>query len=425
MKFLSTRGASGSLSFSEAIRQGLAPDGGLYVPERLAVSLGTWDESILGISQKIASSFMEGDPLHASAGQICQDALSFPIPLKFLNQTTAVLELFHGPTAAFKDVGARFLASALSASSDGKKRDLILVATSGDTGGAVASAFFQKPHVAVVILWPHGKISPRQQQQLCCWGENVLSIAVDGSFDDCQALAKRAFLEWTPGPHQRLTSANSINIGRILPQTFYYAWASLKYKQERGVAPGFIIPTGNLGNAMAALWAKKMGFPVGQIVFACNSNATLVNYMSSGVWQPLPTTSTLANAMDVGNPSNAERLRHLYPDFNELKRDVQAFSVDDEAIRAEIVRGKAKWSETWCPHTACAVQVLDRVHAGDWILVSTAHPAKFEQVVEPLVGHRLELPKSLQEIMGKKQSFSRIESGKDSLSQLRKAIDSL
>lgn len=432
MKYLSTRGKSPAMSFSQAIRQGLASDGGLYVPEsfpqigqELLKSSPKSPRFLTQVAQEIAKVFLKGDPLEKFAAQICKEALDFPIFLKKLDKTTAVLELFHGPTSAFKDVGARFLAGCLSRSVEKGHKDVVLVATSGDTGGAVAAAFYKKPSIDVVVLFPEGRISARQQQQLCCWGANVLSVCVEGSFDDCQALVKEAFMNENARTQFRLTSANSINIGRILPQTFYYAWAALEYSRLNGREPGFIVPTGNLGNAMAALWAKKMGFPMGKVVFACNANHAVVDYVRTGVWKPQSTIATLANAMDVGNASNVERLQNLYPDFTQLQKDVEAYSVSDSQIRKVIEEGEKSWKQIWCPHTACAVETLGRVSksgldrkVSDWILVSTAHPAKFEAIVEPLVGHTVDVPQALEALFSKKQKFVKIKS----LAQLMEAI---
>ncbi len=407
MKFISTRNRAKPLGFSQAIRQGLASDGGLYVPQSfshfdmtadLARLVNLADLTLSEVSQEILKKISSNDPLFSLAEEICSEAFDFALPLKQLNQKTSVLELYHGPTAAFKDVGARFLASCL-ARAQSAKPDIVLVATSGDTGGAVASAFFKKPQVKVVILFPENGVSPRQRQQLSCWGENILSLAVSGTFDDCQALVKRAFVENTEEKSFHLLSANSINIGRILPQSFYYAWAALEYQRRHQRTPGFVVPSGNLGNAVAALWAKQMGFPIGKIVLACNANHAVVDFVNTGNWQPQSTIRTLANAMDVGNASNMERLQNIYTDRTKLLADVAAFSVLDSEIQQTIQRGENDWGEVWCPHTACAVASREKLKEGDWIIVATAHPAKFEQIVEPLVGHALEVPSSFSKII--------------------------
>jgi threonine synthase len=310
-----------------------------------------------------------------------------------------VLELFHGPTLAFKDLGARFLASALEHLPRGSgERLTILVATSGDTGGAVAAAFDGRPAIDVVLLYPRDGVSARQQHQLSCWSANVRAFAVRGSFDDCQRLVKGAFADEGLARSRRLTSANSINVGRLLPQTVPYAWAALLHHREHGEPLGFVVPTGNLGNALAALWARAMGLPVGPIVLATNANRAIPESLEHEAWRPRPGVRTLASAMDVGAASNMERLLDLVPDWRELRERVRAFSVDDAEIRARIRMDAELRGELWCPHTATAAEVFATRLAhegGPFAIVATAHPAKFEAVVEPLVGRSIEVPESL------------------------------
>ncbi len=409
MRFRSTRSTSPMLTLSEAIQASLAPDGGLYVPESFPTfEIGDFDgrESWSEIGAKLLEPFFSGDALQPLLGEICREAFNFPISLNYISDDTAVLELFHGPTAAFKDVGARFLAACVSRLPG---RRTVLVATSGDTGGAVAAAFHEHPEITVVILFPKNRVSRRQQNQLTCWGESVRAFAVRGDFDDCQRVVKTAFRnkEWAEA--QGLLSANSINLGRILPQTVYYAAASIWYLRQRGAPPGFIIPTGNLGNAVAAFWAREMGPPVRQIILATNANYAVPNYFASGSWEPHQNIPTLANAMDVGNPSNMERLLHLHPEVSELRRIAQAFSVSDEEIASTIARGGTRWQQTWCPHTATAVHVRESLVAPHWIIVATAHPAKFESVVEPLIGEPLTVPPSLTKLLEKPSYFEEID----------------
>jgi threonine synthase len=386
----------------------LAPDGGLYVPEvfpRFGLAEFEGSESWTGIGKRVLHPFFEEDDLEPHLANICESAFDFPLNLKDLAGKTAVLELFHGPTAAFKDVGARFLAECVGRM---EGRRTVMVATSGDTGGAVAAAFHGKPQTEVVILFPKNRVSPRQQAQLTCWGGNVRAFAVRGDFDDCQRMAKATFADqkWQA---RKLLSANSINLGRLLPQTVYYAAASLWYNRRNGVPPGFIVPTGNLGNAVACFWAMKMGFPIREIVMATNANHTVPDYLGSGEWNPHPTISTLANAMDVGNPSNMERLRHLYADIEQLRCVAQAFSVSDAEISHAIAHGMESWGEVWCPHTAAAVVAREKLESPDWIIVATAHPAKFESIVEPLIGRELEVPESLAELLEKPQRVEEID----------------
>lgn len=415
MKFISTRKKSPPLGFSDCVTASIAPDGGLYVPIQFPhVNFADFEghTALVDIAEKILSPFAEGDLLKTSLREICAEAFNFPIPLKALparngRGQTSMLELFHGPTAAFKDVGARFMAAALSRMPSNEMRT-VLVATSGDTGGAVAGAFHGRPGFEVVVLFPAGKVSARQEKQLTAWGDNVRAFAVNGDFDDCQRIVKQAFTDEWWRKNKRLISANSINIGRLLPQTVYYAAASLWHASTHGKTPkGFVVPTGNLGNAVAALWAKKMGFPVGRIALATNANRAIPDYFLSGQWKPQPTIATLANAMDVGNPSNMERLLDLYPVFDELKKDVLAVSVPDSVI-TETIRSHAP-GEIFCPHTAAAVHVREGIAEDGWIVVATAHPAKFETIIEPLIGNKIEVPPALASILGKPSTVVNIE----------------
>jgi threonine synthase len=408
MKFRSTRSGSPSLTLSEAIQTSIAPDGGLYVPEQFPTfEICDFDEvdSWRDIGAKTLAPFFAGDKLSDQLPAICREAFNFPIFLNYIGEDTGVLELFHGPTAAFKDVGARFLAACVSRLPGPRT---IVVATSGDTGGAVAAAFHEHPEIPVVILFPKNKVSPRQQQQLTCWGGNVRAFAVRGDFDDCQHIVKTAFANRAWAEKKGLLSANSINLGRLLPQTVYYAASSLWYLRQRSVTPGFIVPTGNLGNATAAFWARRMRLPLREIVLATNANYAIPSYFVSGSWQPYPTIQTLANAMDVGNPSNMERLLSLHSDISELREIAQAISVSDEEITATIGQGYSQFQQTWDPHTATAVHVRGRLSSSHWIIIATAHPAKFESVVEPLIGGILKPQPSLAEILDKPCHFEEI-----------------
>jgi threonine synthase len=418
MKYISTRGDSPPLGLSGAIQMSLAPDGGLYVPEffpQFELTDFEGSNSWPSIGKKVLQPFFEGDGLEPDLTLICESAFDFPLVLKNLANHDAALELFHGPTAAFKDVGARFLAECV-ARMEGRR--MVLVATSGDTGGAVAAAFHDKPETEVVILFPKGKVSPRQEAQLTCWGGNVRAFAVRGDFDDCQHIVKAAFADPELKARQ-LLSANSINLGRLLPQTVYYAAASIWYKQSHGVSPGFIVPTGNLGNAVACFWAMKMGFPIREIVMATNANHAVPDYFVSGKWLPHLTISTLANAMDVGNPSNMERLRHLYQDIEQLRSVAKAFSVSDAEISEAISCGEQHGGAVWCPHTAAAIVAREKLQSQGWIVVATAHPAKFESIVEPLIGHKIGVPESLALLLEMPQHVEEIE---PSLDQLKRRL---
>lgn len=413
MRFVSTRGSSPAATLSEAVERGLAPDGGLYVPEAFpSVALDTLRAArdLPSIAHALLGPFFEGDQLEPLLPEICAEAFSFPAPLKMLPRDTAVLELFHGPTAAFKDFGARFLAAVLSRiQKPGADPLTVLVATSGDTGGAVAAAFAGRPGFEVAVLYPKGMVSERQERQLTCWGGNVKALRVKGDFDACQRLVKEAFQDETVRAGRRLTSANSISLGRLLPQMVYYVSASLEYEREKGVAPGFIIPSGNLGNATACFWAKKVGLPIREIVLATNANPTLTRFLNEGAWQPHPTVTTLASAMDVGNPSNMERLLQLHGGEEPTRGSVRARMVSDSEIQQSIREGLRSWSEIWDPHTATAVVVREALDSPHWVLVSTAHPAKFEGIVEPLVGREVEIPPALAELLHRPMSYVEIE----------------
>jgi threonine synthase len=393
---------------------GLATDGGLFVPDELPrfKPEGIRGESLAEIASEVLAPFFAGSGLESALGAICRDAFDFPLPLKPLlagGAELSVLELFHGPTAAFKDVGARFLAAlmerALKRSADARPLT-ILVATSGDTGGAVAAAFHGRAGIRVGVLFPKGQVSARQQHQLTCWGDNIRAFEVDGAFDDCQALVKAAFTDPGLQRRHRLTAANSINIGRLLPQVAYHAAASLWHWRRHGTAAGSIVPSGNLGNGMACVWARAMGLPIRELVLAVNANRTIPEFLATGQWQPRPSVATLASAMDVGNPSNMERLRNLLPDFAALRTSVEAYPVDDDSIRAQIAKDYARYGETWCPHTATAFWVYDHLpqtrRTGQaWIVSATAHPAKFESIVEPVIGRAVPIPPALQDLLGR------------------------
>jgi threonine synthase len=409
MNFISTRNNSPAATMSQALAAGLAPDGGLYVPEQLPsarpLELGN---DLAATAAQLIAPFFEDDALAADLPTICREAFDFPAPLLPLATTEDhVLELFHGPTAAFKDFGARFLAGCLTRLRQREARPLtILVATSGDTGAAVAAAFHQQPGLRVIVLYPDGRVSPRQAHQLGCFGDNIVALRVSGSFDDCQALVKRALNDGDLHAQAPMSSANSISLGRLLPQMSYYAHAALAHKWETGEVLNFVIPTGNLGNAMAAIIARALGVPLGRIVLATNANEVLPKFFSGADYLPADSVATLANAMDVGAPSNFERLRWLYQGNDAaLRADFTAESVNDYEIGNTIQERHSKHGEVFCPHTATAVRLLEGLRsqgaAGDWAVVATAHPAKFESVVEPLIGRSLEVPPALADLLAR------------------------
>ena len=406
MLYLSTRGQAPRVTADQALKAGAAPDGGLYLPE----ALPGLDPDALAATSGLAdlggvmlAPFLAGSPLEGQAPVICADAFNFPAPLVQPDPeqpNLQVLELFHGPTGAFKDFGARFLFRCFSALGQGSETPItVLVATSGDTGGAVGCAAEGLPGTRAVILFPKGRISAFQEHQLCCWEPPVEALRVEGDFDTCQALVKAAFADTALSADHALTSANSISIGRLLPQMVYWARASLDVHAQTGTRPGLVIPTGNLGNALAALLARELGLPIGPVVLATNANATLADWHASGSYEARPSVATIANAMDVGAPSNFERLAGL------ADARVEAVErIEDDAIRGRMKQVFDATGYVACPHTATALEAHARLSTGQraerpWILGATAHPAKFADVVEPVIGRTVALPPALSDVL--------------------------
>ena len=411
MKFISTRATdnTAAVTASEAILKGLAPDGGLYIPESFphlstsfTLAKGAWYAMYQALQPYFAGDELEGD-----LEEICRNAFSFPVPFH-AEKGKDTLELYFGPTAAFKDFGARFLAFSMEKLLEKRNEDLtILVATSGDTGGAVASAFHGRNHLSVKVLFPKGRVAERQRMQLTGWDGNVTSYEVDGTFDDCQRMVKEAFMDPSLSS---LSSANSINLGRLLPQMAYYVYASSMYEVKYGEEAVFIIPSGNIGNATGAYWAKAMGAPIKRIVLAANANRPLTDYLETGDYKPRASLKTLANAMDVGAPSNIERLFSLFPDWESFKANVEAYSVSDDEIRRTIREVYEDSGYVICPHTACAERVRrDKVEESHSVVVSTAHPAKFNDIVEKEIGREIAIPANLYEIMHSESKAKSIE----------------
>ena len=431
MRYFSTRGA-GPVSLDDALRLGIAADGGLFLPEALpSFRLKDFDEAqtIPEVAHVLLQPFFSGSSLVDDLDAILAETFSFPIPatpLPATDRDVSLLELYHGPTVAFKDVGAGFLAACLSRLEGDIENPLtILVATSGDTGGAVAAAFDQRPGMRVVVLFPDGRVSERQAHQLCCWSDNVISLKVQGAFDDCQALVKGAMADPSLSRQHRFSSANSINIGRLLPQSTYYADASIRHFRRTGREPGFIIPTGNLGNAFACIMAREMGLPIGPVILATNANRTIADYFETLEWLPRASLQTLASAMDVGDPSNMERLRHLVGEADVLREQLGVLSVTDEQIEASIRQDFRDFGFATCPHTATATHAwrhLDPELADrhDWILVATAHPAKFETIVEPLIGTEIPVPPELSALLSRPARSISIE---PTLASLAKVLE--
>ena len=424
MKFISTRGQAAPVGLSQAIRRGAAPDGGLYLPERpprLSPAALDPSLSLAEFAAALLAPFFDGDRLEAELAAICSEALDFPAPIvepDAAKPGLRALELFHGPTGAFKDFGARFLMACFDRIGDPSNPLTVLAATSGDTGGAVGCAAEGRAAVRAVILFPKGRVSPFQELQLTCWNAPVRALEVEGDFDSCQRLAKAAFADAALSERHRLTSANSINIGRLLPQIAYVGHAALRLFAETGVRPGYLIPTGNLGHGFAALYARALGLPVGPAVLVTNANRTLFDWHGSGDYAPRASIATLANAMDVGAPSNFERLLALSP----TDREVRVELVEDEAIRARMAAEYRASGYVWCPHSATAVEAYVRMSADQraerpWVAAATAHPFKFAEAIEPVIGARIEAPPMLKAILGRPADKLTIPPGLDALAE--------
>jgi threonine synthase len=432
MKWVSTRGASPPVSFIDALFAGTAPDGGLYMPERLDPLPPGTVESLRGagvveIGTKVGAHLLRDDITPEVLRPLIAEALDFPIPLARVTDRIWALELFHGPTMAFKDVGARVQARLLHHFTDGTPLT-ILVATSGDTGSAVAQAFHRVPDTRVFVLYPEGQVSDVQEAQMASLGDNVTALAMRGTFDDCQRLVKQAFADDQLRTHVWLTPANSINLGRLLPQVFYYfilarllGRADLKvgpYGEQRassapveadlqvGRGPVVSVPSGNFGNLTAGLIAKRLGLPVRKFVAATNVNDTVPQYLRTGEYHPQPSIRTVANAMDVGDPSNLERVQALYGgDIEALRRDIAGCAFDDTRIIKEIGEVYRRHDYLLDPHSAIAWLALQDALAAEpdaaGVFVATAHPGKFREVVEPAIGRSVPLPRPLQDALGR------------------------
>ncbi|TNF67010.1 MAG: threonine synthase [Gammaproteobacteria bacterium] len=424
MKFHSTKDRSQLVLASEAMQIGLAADNGLFVPEYFPqINWQAFSDQMKypQFAAKVLAPFFENDILSYQLDEVCNEAFNFEIPLKKLDKNNLVLELFHGPTLSFKDIGARFLAGCLSRIQS-EKTFTILVATSGDTGSAVAAAFHKKPNIRVIVMYPEGKISLRQQKQITCWGDNILAVAVKGRFDDCQKLVKAAFTDNYWYERTALNTANSINIGRLLPQSTYYAYTSWQYYCSTGKGANFIVPSGNVGNISAAFWAKQMGFPIDEIILAQNANNVIGDYVVTGKYQPRNSIETLANAMDVGKPSNFERLAYLYPDYANFIDEIKVFKADDKGITDTIISVYDQYHETICPHTATGFYA--RAHLNKekpYIMVATAHPAKFEQIIEPILNQVIPPTEQLNTLLKRKHFNMTIDSDMQNLIQADKA----
>lgn len=423
MQYYSTNGKAPMASLEKAVVKGLAEDKGLYMPAQIKSLPRSFfdniqDMSFQEIAYNVANAFFGEDVDSESLKQIVYDTLSFDCPVVNVNDNIYSLELFHGPTLAFKDVGARFMARLLRyflAKEQGAnaKKGLVnvLVATSGDTGSAVANGFLGVDGIHVYVLYPKGKVSPIQECQFTTLGKNITAVEVDGVFDDCQALVKSAFMDNDLNAHMKLTSANSINVARFLPQAFYYFYAYAQLKKQ-GKADNFVVctPSGNFGNICAGLFAKKMGLPVKRFIAANNANSVFYEFLQNGQYNPRPSVQTIANAMDVGDPSNFARVYDLYgKSWEAICKDISGATYSDEMI-ADTMRNVFKATGYVCdPHGACGYRALNEGLKNDevGVFLETAHPAKFKQTVDEILSADIEIPAKLQAFMkGTKQSVS-------------------
>lgn len=429
MLYYSTNKKAPLATLEKAVVKGLAEDRGLYMPEKInKLPQGFFNHidelSFKEIARNVADAFFGEDVDAESLKRIVYDTLSFDCPIHKVDDNIYALELFHGPTLAFKDVGARFMARLLQyfiKREDQKGEVNVLVATSGDTGSAVANGFLGVDGIHVYVLYPKGKVSKIQESQFTTLGKNITAIEVDGVFDDCQALVKNAFMDKELNDHMRLTSANSINVARFLPQAFYYFNAYARLKEQRllkfddGVSNMVMCtPSGNFGNITAGLFGKRMGLPIKHFIAANNANDIFYNYLQTGKYEPKPSKQTLANAMDVGDPSNFARVYDLYNgSWEAIKKDISGATYSDDNIRKTMKECYQRTGYVLDPHGACGYRALrEQLKPGDiGVFCETAHPAKFKEKVDAIIGADIPIPERLAAFMkGKKQS---IEMSKD------------
>ncbi len=434
MKYYSTNHKAPLASLQQTVEQGLAPDRGLYMPERLNLLPNTFFEhidemSFQELSFEVASALFGEDVNHNDLRRIVYDTLNFETPVVKVRDNIHALELFHGPTLAFKDVGARFMARLLqyfirkdqTETVSAPHRVNVLVATSGDTGSAVANGFLGVDGIHVYVLYPKGKVSHIQESQFTTLGQNITALEVDGVFDDCQALVKSAFMDDELKRHMTLTSANSINVARFLPQAFYYfnAFAQLKREGILNIAANsegqlvsnlvFCVPSGNFGNVTAGLFAAHMGLPVKHFIAANNANSVFYNYLRTGLYKPQASKQTIANAMDVGAPSNFARIIDLYDNqWTKIKNDIGGATYTDDHIKCTMKTCYDTTNYVLDPHGACGYQALCEQLQPDetGVFLETAHPAKFKETVDTVDGIDITIPPRLRQFMeGKKQSI--------------------
>ena len=416
MKYYSLNQQSPKVSFKEATIKGQAPDKGLYFPEMLPRLQKNWIDAIGNKSNEtiafdVIKPYVGNDIPEDQLRQIVEETINFPTPLVKINDNIFSLELFHGPTLAFKDIGARFMSRCLGYfAKERSEKITVLVATSGDTGGAVANGFYEVDGVDVVILYPSGKVSSVQEKQLTTLGKNIHALEVNGSFDDCQRMVKQAFADETLTQKRLLTSANSINVARWLPQQFYYFFAYKQWSQKES-PPVFSVPSGNFGNICAGMLAHISGLPAAHFIAACNTNDVVPRYLHSGEYEVKPAIPTISNAMDVGDPSNFVRVLQLFDHhFISLKEKLSGYTITDTETKDTIKRVKQETGYLPDPHGAVAYlgleRYLERHLQQKGIFLETAHPVKFYDVVEPVTGEKIAIPPSIESILQRpKQSI--------------------
>jgi threonine synthase len=410
MKYYSTRKKSQEVSFKDAVIRGLAPDGGLYFPERidkLPEGLIGSGKSIEELGFEVAKRFVDGEIKDEDLQKIVSETVNFPLPMIAVEKDVFSLELWHGPTCAFKDVGGRFLARCLEHFVKKSGEEItILVATSGDTGSAVAAGFLGVEGVDVVILYPKGKVSRIQEQQLTTMGQNITTLEVDGTFDDCQSMVKKAFNDDELRNKINLSSANSINVARFLPQSFYY-FSSYEQLEDKKKPVVYSCPSGNFGNLTAGMFAKRMGLPIDRFIGATNINDVVPKYLQTGVYKARPSVSTISNAMDIGDPSNFVRILELHGgDWNKVRKSMVGYAFSDEQTKEGMIDVISRTGYLMEPHGVIgymAVKEYQKSHNVQAVVLETAHPAKFGDVVEPVIGQKVEIPERLQEYMRRKK----------------------
>ena len=410
MQFYSTNHASDSVSFRSALMKGMPNDKGLYMPEFIPDLSNIVSQNVFlslqEISYLIASKFTSTCFSNNQLQNIIEDSITFDAPNKFVCDNTFCLELFHGPTLAFKDFGARFMARCMESFMDSYDKELnILVATSGDTGSAVANGFYNVKGINVIILYPKGKVSTIQEKQLTTLDKNIFALEIEGSFDDCQKLVKKAFLDNELNKKINLSSANSINIGRLIPQTFYYFYSYMQL-QNKKLPTTYSVPCGNFGNITAGLIAHEMGVPINKFIASTNLNDVIPEYLKTGKLLPKTSVQTISNAMDVGNPSNIFRIIELYKTLDNIKNKMSSWSFDELQTSQMIVDSKKRYNYLLDPHSAVSflgIKENQKINLKKMnnIFLGTAHPSKFADIIEPIIKERISIPHRLRKVLNK------------------------